>query len=76
MCQIFKKYRVEKSSLIQMTGIKMFNAEKSDLFIFFNDCGACNLRVYSKVEKHIAVDQRILCQKPVHVNPVDIGASV
>lgn len=42
------------------------------------DCGACmqNLREYSKVEMHIAVDQRILCQKPVHVNPVDIGASV
>lgn len=35
-----------------------------------------NLREYSKVEMHIAVDQRTLCQKPVHVNPVDIGASV
>lgn len=59
-----------------MTGIKIFNAEKSDFF--FYDCGACmqNLREYSKVEMHIAVDQRILCQKPVHVNPVDIGASV
>lgn len=33
-------------------------------------------KIYSKVKMHIAADQRILCQKPVHVNPVDIGASV
>ncbi len=60
--------------------LKTFNAEKSDFF-YYNSFGwrrlyLQNLQKKSEVKIHIVQDRRILCQKSVHVNPVDIGASV